>query len=174
MSSEIPTPEHSADASSPAAPTTKPQRVLSCVLCSQRKVKCDRKSPCTNCVKAGAQCVSAASVPRQRRRRFPERELLDRLRLYEDLLRKHKIPFQPLHASPTSSSRGNDDQTHNPEPSNAGSIEQPRIATVNIESAQAMYVTRKTHKTVATDSARNLWLAMDRRVGICSFGRQPH
>lgn len=35
--------------------------------------------------------------PRQRRRRFPERELLERLRHYEDLLRQHKIDFEPLH-----------------------------------------------------------------------------
>jgi hypothetical protein len=107
MSSDIPTPEHSADGH---FPTTKSQRVLSCVLCSQRKVKCDRKFPCTNCSKASAQCVPASSVPRQRRRRFPERELLDRLRLYEDLLKKHKIPFQPLHVSSVNSSSISDEK----------------------------------------------------------------
>jgi hypothetical protein len=36
-------------------------------------------------------------APRQRRRRFPERELLDRLRHYEDLLSQHNIAFEPLH-----------------------------------------------------------------------------
>ncbi|KAK4246073.1 hypothetical protein C7999DRAFT_42465 [Corynascus novoguineensis] len=46
---------------------------------------------------AGARCVPAALVPRQRRRRFPERELLERIRQYEALLRQHAIPFQPLH-----------------------------------------------------------------------------
>ncbi|KAH7066025.1 hypothetical protein FB567DRAFT_532512 [Paraphoma chrysanthemicola] len=60
----------------------KPQRVLACILCQQRKVKCDRKFPCAVCTKAGVQCISAAIAPRQRRRRFPERELLDRLRDY--------------------------------------------------------------------------------------------
>lgn len=35
--------------------------------------------------------------PRQRRRRFPERELLDRVRHYETLLRKNKVEFEPLH-----------------------------------------------------------------------------
>ena len=76
----------------------KPKRVLACVLCQHRKVKCDRKFPCANCQKASAQCIPAALVPRQRRRRFPERELLDRLRHYEDLLRKHDIKFEPMHA----------------------------------------------------------------------------
>ncbi|KAK6522218.1 hypothetical protein TWF281_002785 [Arthrobotrys megalospora] len=78
----------------------KPQRVLACVLCQQRKVKCDRKFPCANCRRAGAQCVPAGLVQRQRRRRFPERELLDRVRYYEGLLRQHNIKFEPLHRGP--------------------------------------------------------------------------
>ncbi|KAL2137145.1 hypothetical protein VTI74DRAFT_8777 [Chaetomium olivicolor] len=75
----------------------RPQRVLACVLCQQRKVKCNRKFPCENCLRAGAQCVPATLVPRQRRRRFPERELLARIRGYEALLRQHHIGFEPLH-----------------------------------------------------------------------------
>jgi hypothetical protein len=148
MSAGFPTPEHSADALSPRAPASisKP-RVLSCVLCSQRKVKCDRKSPCANCVKAGAQCISAASITRQRRRRFPERELLDRLRLYEELLRKHNVPFQPLHASsaalsPTSNEKTDDQQHDEPlEARNTTSNELPHNATGSTEGVQAMYVT---------------------------------
>ena len=89
--------------SSPAAASraaAKPQRVLSCLQCQQRKVKCSRKFPCENCEKAGTQCVSAAiQTPRQRRRRFPERELLERLRHYESLLRQNDIKFEPLHTS---------------------------------------------------------------------------
>ncbi|KAF2157034.1 hypothetical protein K461DRAFT_283833 [Myriangium duriaei CBS 260.36] len=77
----------------------KSPRVLSCVSCQQRKVKCERKRPCTNCVKAGTQCVAAALAPRQRRRRFAERDLLDRIRQYEALLRRHSISFDPLHPS---------------------------------------------------------------------------
>ena len=75
----------------------KPQRVLACVLCQQRKVKCDRKYPCANCIKSQAQCIPATQVSRRRRRRFPERELLERLRKYEDLLRQNNIKFEPLH-----------------------------------------------------------------------------
>jgi hypothetical protein len=36
----------------------------------------------------------------RRRRRFPERELLERLRKYEDLLRQNNIKFEPLHKDP--------------------------------------------------------------------------
>lgn len=73
-----------------------PQRVLACVPCQQRKVKCERRFPCSNCVKHSLRCVPAAPTL-QRRRRFPERELLDRLRRHEELLRKNNIEFEPLH-----------------------------------------------------------------------------
>jgi hypothetical protein len=75
------------------------QRVLACILCQQRKVKCDRRFPCANCVKANAQCVPAALLQKQRRKRFAERELLDRLRHYEALLKENGIEFEPLHPS---------------------------------------------------------------------------
>ena len=77
----------------------KSQRVLACLLCQQRKVKCDRRFPCANCVKAGSQCVPAKVAPCPRRRRFPERELLERLRHYERLLRQNSIKFEPLHSA---------------------------------------------------------------------------
>lgn len=85
------------DTASPSPQTSKPQRVLACMLCQQRKVKCDRKFPCANCVKSRTQCVPATLAQRRRRRRFPERELLERLRKYEDLLRQNRVPFEPLH-----------------------------------------------------------------------------
>jgi len=95
MSTVIPTPELST--STPA----KPRRVLACVQCQQRKVKCDRKFPCANCTRSHVQCVPAGLLgPSQRRRRFPERELLDRLRHYESLLRQNNISFKPLHKGP--------------------------------------------------------------------------
>lgn len=93
----MPTPENSIPATSPSS-TVRPSRVLACVLCQQRKVKCDRKFPCANCVKHRAQCVPVATrAPRQRRRRFAERDLLDKLHSYESLLRQHQIEFEPLH-----------------------------------------------------------------------------
>ncbi|KAK7427045.1 hypothetical protein QQZ08_006472 [Neonectria magnoliae] len=46
-----------------------------------------------------AQCVPATKT-RPRRRRFPERELLDRLQKYENLLRRNNVKFDPLHKNP--------------------------------------------------------------------------
>ena len=103
MATVIPSSEQSHAASpntvASSQATAKPQRVLACLLCQQRKIKCDRKFPCGNCNKTSAQCVPATLAPRQRRRRFPERELLERLRRYEGLLRENNIDFEPLHSS---------------------------------------------------------------------------
>ena len=106
MSSMLPTPEQSTSGTSPAAATpssqsSKPQRVLACALCQQRKVRCDRKVPCANCIKGRVQCVPATLAPRQRRRRFPERVLLERLRKYEHMLRQNNLRFEPLHKDST-------------------------------------------------------------------------
>lgn len=105
MSNPKPSPPSASGASPEASPEAssrafaKPERVLACVLCQQRKIKCDRKFPCAQCSKAGAQCAPATTVSRQRRRRFPERDLLERLRHYESLLRQHDVSFEPMHPS---------------------------------------------------------------------------
>jgi hypothetical protein len=66
------------------------QKNFSCVLCAQRKVRCDRiPGGCANCTKARVSCVYKAPPP-ARRRKKGERELdiTTRLRLYEDKLRQ--------------------------------------------------------------------------------------
>ncbi|KAF9887319.1 hypothetical protein FE257_010314 [Aspergillus nanangensis] len=96
-------------------PSSKPQRVLSCILCQQRKVKCDRNFPCANCIKFKAKCVPASLNPRRRKRRFAERDLLDRVRKYEDMLLQHKIGFEPLHAEPSTSWAEQDSDSDQPD-----------------------------------------------------------
>ena len=111
----------------------KPQRVLACMRCQQRKVKCDRRFPCQHCTASRVQCVPATLTPRgQRRRRFPERELLERLRKYEDLLRQNNINFEPLHKD--SARQGGNDSPHkhrgdesDEDPSEVGASPTPTI-----------------------------------------------
>jgi len=70
-----------------------------CVLCQQRKVKCDRTDPCANCVKARVECVSPTTLPpRRRKKRFPEAELLARLRKYEQHLRSYGADIEAINA----------------------------------------------------------------------------
>jgi len=77
-----------------------PPHQISCIVCRQRKVKCDKQQRCSNCVKAGVECVYAAAA-RPRRRigngRAPEdvsrEELILRVRRYEILFRKNGLRF---------------------------------------------------------------------------------
>lgn len=63
-------------------------RQLSCALCQRRKIKCDRTTPCSNCVKANVVCTpSTPAPPRQRMR--PRRDLQERLARCESLLRQY-------------------------------------------------------------------------------------
>jgi hypothetical protein len=81
----------------PDSSIVKVTRGHSCVLCQQRKVRCDKKKPCSNCVKAGVDCrVVPPQPPRRRKKRIPERDLVDRLRKYETLLSQHGIEFESL------------------------------------------------------------------------------
>ena len=103
MSNAEPTPETSTPGTSspvatlPASSIPKhPKRVLACTLCHQRKVKCDRRFPCANCTKSRVECVPATAVRPRRRRRIPERDILERLGRYEEILRRHNIEFEPF------------------------------------------------------------------------------
>ncbi|EHK20419.1 uncharacterized protein TRIVIDRAFT_192982 [Trichoderma virens Gv29-8] len=72
-------------------------RGTSCVLCQQRKVRCDKNKPCANCVKAGAECrVVAPQPPRRRRKKLQEKDLLERLRKYETLLAQNGVKFDAI------------------------------------------------------------------------------
>ena len=105
------------------------QRILACTLCQQRKVKCDRRFPCANCVKSRAQCVPAKLAPRQRRRRYTERALLERLRTYEDLLRQNNILFEPLHSSKDDGPDANADDDVNDEVTSPSALNEPSPST---------------------------------------------
>lgn len=41
----------------------------SCVVCHNRKVKCNRKEPCSNCAKANIECIYHPPPPPRRRKR---------------------------------------------------------------------------------------------------------
>lgn len=59
----------------------------SCVTCRKRKVKCDKRHPCSNCNKAAIECVfpGPGRAPR-RSRKAPDTELLARLRRLEGVV----------------------------------------------------------------------------------------
>lgn len=64
----------------------------SCILCQQRKVRCDRQKPCSNCIKARAECVqSTPTLPRRRRKKATDTDLMAKIRRYEQLLKTHGL-----------------------------------------------------------------------------------
>lgn len=134
--------------------STKPQRILACLLCQQRKVRCDRKVPCTNCTKSGSPCTSV--VPQQRRRRFPERELLQRLRQYEGLLRQHNVVFEPMHPR-TAGHMTPNTQNDDPRPS------------MNEDSREPDGTRPRAHPNVKTEThfaVRDVWNALNAHVSV--------
>ncbi|RJE27188.1 Transcription factor [Aspergillus sclerotialis] len=130
----------------------RPRRQQACMLCQQRKVKCDHKAPCATCVKARVHCIPA-QTRRRRKRRFPERELLDRLRKYEDLLTQHNISFDPLHPrSPrpdvaVAKKKAPESQADEPYDSEDDD-DQSRTRTVAVSSSPALTTTSSEGRTV--------------------------
>ncbi|KAK2808467.1 hypothetical protein FQN50_004675 [Emmonsiellopsis sp. PD_5] len=79
----------------PAMEDSRPVMPYSCVLCYQRKVKCDKRDPCSSCTRSGAACVfRAPAPPRRRKGKTTEGILLARLRKYEEIIRKHGINIE--------------------------------------------------------------------------------
>ncbi|KAJ5662482.1 uncharacterized protein N7477_010098 [Penicillium maclennaniae] len=70
------------------------RRGHSCVFCQQRKVRCDQQKPCSNCIRAQAECKVVAPQPaRRRKKKLLERDLIERLKKYEALMTQHGIDF---------------------------------------------------------------------------------
>lgn len=70
-------------------------KIWSCVICRRRKVRCDRRDPCANCVKSGIDCHYPVTGRIPRRNRDPaawkspaqkQAELLSRLRRLETVV----------------------------------------------------------------------------------------
>ncbi|KAL4999934.1 hypothetical protein BDV10DRAFT_193222 [Aspergillus recurvatus] len=62
----------------------------SCTLCRQRKVKCDRQQPCSNCTRADTQCVFPPGLGRapKRPRKAVEARLLAQLSRLESVVKR--------------------------------------------------------------------------------------
>ncbi|KAI1632928.1 hypothetical protein F4809DRAFT_625376 [Biscogniauxia mediterranea] len=154
MSMSQPSPEQDAPDTSLSQPG-KPPRVLACVLCQQRKVRCDRKFPCANCVRSRVQCMPATLAPRRRRRAFPERELLARVRHYESLLRQNNVNFEPLRNDPN----GEDVSPQQAEsPANESDKEWPDSVSASRSSASNIASPGIIHE------AKNFWQAIKQEI----------
>ncbi|KAM3499204.1 hypothetical protein MY10362_007513 [Beauveria mimosiformis] len=83
METQVPSPAVSADDSA---------KTFSCLVCRQRKVRCDHAQPCSNCKRAKIDCEYVAPVRGKRKRSQPSRETMHaKLRRYEDMLRTRGV-----------------------------------------------------------------------------------
>lgn len=73
---------------------------LSCTSCRSSKLKCDRKSPCSQCMKKGkaAQCI----FPTPLARRKPAVSMQNRLKHLESLVKNAMVAQSPVMQSPGS------------------------------------------------------------------------
>lgn len=81
----------------------------SCVTCRRRKVKCDKKQPCANCVKANIDCIFPSPGRAPRKPRKPQdTELIERLKKLEGVVRSlgSQAGIQSEGQSPEKSSDG--------------------------------------------------------------------
>ncbi|KAG0648436.1 Transcription factor vrtR1 [Hyphodiscus hymeniophilus] len=68
----------------------------SCISCRQRKIRCDRRIPCSNCTKASRPCNFVDPVRGKRKKRTATKEGLHaKLRRYEELLRSYGADIEP-------------------------------------------------------------------------------
>uniref|UniRef100_A0A8H7NPN3 Zn(2)-C6 fungal-type domain-containing protein n=1 Tax=Bionectria ochroleuca TaxID=29856 RepID=A0A8H7NPN3_BIOOC len=91
-------------------------RLSSCVLCKQRKIKCDPTTrPCAHCIKAQVECIEGTRITTRTRRR-PQQELLERLARCEELLKQQQQGTSSTNSPMTQSPqpRGTDESA--PEP----------------------------------------------------------
>lgn len=73
----------------PAAATPYPH-MRSCELCRQRKVKCDRRQPCSHCARSGQDCLYPAGPGRapKQSRRAENAQLMDKLSRLEHIIKR--------------------------------------------------------------------------------------
>lgn len=93
--------EMMAEATSQASPLSMPTtgetaKMYACITCVQRKVKCDKRQPCSSCTRSRLICKYRATPPSRSRKRKLEdlnQALFERLQSHEAALRGAGVQF---------------------------------------------------------------------------------
>ncbi|KAF2237244.1 hypothetical protein EV356DRAFT_511953 [Viridothelium virens] len=79
----------------------------SCVTCRRRKVKCDKKHPCSNCVRAHIDCIYPAPGRAPRKvKKSTDGDLMDRLRRLEGIMKSLEPEIEEHHSVNGNSRQG--------------------------------------------------------------------
>ncbi|KAH8646122.1 putative fungal-specific transcription factor [Xylariales sp. PMI_506] len=92
-------------------------KAYSCLNCRHRKVKCDRRVPCSNCEKLDKQCSFVPPVRGKRKRtKAPREGLHAKLKRYEELLKSCGVKIEePTEESPAHNSDSDSETTSPPD-----------------------------------------------------------
>lgn len=132
---------HNADSSNPnriqkpslTSPpsTTSTPNPRSCVTCRRRKVKCDKKHPCSNCVRQNIDCIFPGPGRAPRKPRKPiDAELIERLKKLEGVVQSLGVSVPPEDLVATSEDETARTKAHTQEPAKANS-NLPRLPRVD-------------------------------------------
>jgi len=75
----------------------------SCLVCTQRKVRCDGQRPCSTCARSSVPCISKPSQPRAIRIAKHKDDTAERLKRAEALLTRHGLSLDsdsPVNVAP--------------------------------------------------------------------------
>ncbi|KAI0872114.1 fungal-specific transcription factor domain-containing protein [Hypoxylon argillaceum] len=124
--------------------STQPVHIRSCVLCRQRKVKCDRRQPCSNCIRAGANCVHPPGAGRaaKRPRQAADTKVLDRLSQLETTIRRLQQQAKGRDADPHTAPEPVQAQESRDlvDDANQGTEATPELGRLVVEESQSRYV----------------------------------
>ena len=138
-------------------------RAFSCLICRQRKVKCDRRTPCSNCVRAEKQCSFIAPVRGKRKRsRAPKEGLHAKLKRYEDLLKAYGARLEPAEAEDGEDADADSETASPPE------VEMAEVAQSRIEDRNDPYGLKENKPMLITKGGASRYL--DRCVIVIIFG----
>ncbi|OGM50436.1 C6 transcription factor [Aspergillus bombycis] len=171
--------------------TSTPRVRLSCELCRQRKVKCDKLNPCTNCQRFGATCVPVerARLPRGRSGRVTGKNasghdtgLKERVDRLEELLRElTEHDDGTIAAQVSSSSSGRSDpapantQADKYEPGTENSLWANILKEIHDIRSTKSYGTINEGRTSSNDAMKfRELLATPRELGSSMATREPN
>ncbi|KAI0450904.1 hypothetical protein F5B21DRAFT_489157 [Xylaria acuta] len=133
-------------ANSKSAQLGQATHLRSCVLCRQRKVKCDRRQPCSNCLRAGANCVHPPGTGRaaKRPRQAVDAKVLDRLSQLETTIRRLQQQAKDRDAESHAHAASESTQTRESrilvDDASQGPEAAPELGRLVVEESQSRYV----------------------------------
>ncbi|POR37996.1 Putative transcriptional regulatory protein [Tolypocladium paradoxum] len=144
----LPSSESQSEATRPVS--DRDLKTWSCVTCRRRKVKCDRRDPCANCVKNNIECHFPVTGRLPRRSRDPaswkppsqrQSELLGRLRRLEDLVTEltGQVELTSVHGPGSATDMLEPPNTRNPGPPASSASSAGGVSTKATQSTSEVY-----------------------------------